>query len=63
LEWRVPGFVLQAEGLEPVGDVQLYQYHPPFTYGWQRVNEVLFVVKEKTAAAAAATTRGGGSRR
>lgn len=36
----------QAEGLTPVGDVVLNQYHPPFTYGWQRVNEVLFNVKE-----------------
>eukprot|EP00775_Hariotina_reticulata_P002437 gene2437-2740_t len=32
--------IVEAEGLEPVGDVQLYQYHPPFTYGWQR-NEFL----------------------
>jgi hypothetical protein len=37
----------QEEGLVPVGDVKLYQYHPPFTYGWQRVNEVLFEVREK----------------
>ncbi|WIA14919.1 hypothetical protein OEZ85_001632 [Tetradesmus obliquus] len=39
--------LLAAEGLVPVGEVKLYQYHPPFTYGWQRVNEVLFEVKEK----------------
>jgi hypothetical protein len=39
--------LLQEEGLVPVGDVKLYQYHPPFTYGWQRVNEVLFEVREK----------------
>lgn len=38
--------IMAAEGLTPVGDVVLQQYHPPFTYGWQRVNEVLFEVKE-----------------
>jgi hypothetical protein len=36
----------KAEGLVPEGSVVLHQYHPPFTYGWQRVNEVLFRVKE-----------------
>jgi hypothetical protein len=25
-----------------------YQYHPPFTFGIQRVNEVLYEVKEAT---------------
>eukprot|EP00882_Tetradesmus_deserticola_P003204 GHRQ01003397.1.p1 GENE.GHRQ01003397.1~~GHRQ01003397.1.p1 ORF type:complete len:250 (+),score=104.41 GHRQ01003397.1:109-858(+) len=39
--------LLAEEGLVPVGDVKLYQYHPPFTYGWQRVNEVLYEVREK----------------
>lgn len=38
--------LIKAEGLVPVGDVKLYQYHPPFTFGLQRVNEVLFEVKE-----------------
>lgn len=38
--------VMEDEGLTPVGDVVLHQYHPPFTYGWQRVNEVVFRVKE-----------------
>lgn len=28
-----------------------YQYHPPFTWGWQRLNEVLFEVQEAAAAA------------
>lgn len=36
----------QAEGLTPEGAVQLNQYYPPFTYGIQRVNEVLLRVKE-----------------
>jgi hypothetical protein len=36
----------QAEGLVPQGNVVLNQYHPPFTYGWQRVNEVCFEVRE-----------------
>eukprot|EP00879_Flechtneria_rotunda_P000495 GHRR01000599.1.p1 GENE.GHRR01000599.1~~GHRR01000599.1.p1 ORF type:complete len:254 (+),score=79.68 GHRR01000599.1:198-959(+) len=39
--------LIKAENLVPVGDVKLYQYHPPFTYGWQRVNEVMYEVKEK----------------
>ncbi|KAI8468954.1 MAG: SOUL hem-binding protein [Monoraphidium minutum] len=38
--------ILKAEGLAPEGDVTLMQYHPPFTYGWQRVNEVTFRVRE-----------------
>lgn len=38
--------IMQAEGLAPEGNVTLLQYHPPFTYGIQRVNEVQFVVKE-----------------
>lgn len=38
--------IMQAEGLVPEGNVTLMQYHPPFTYGWQRVNEVQFSVKE-----------------
>lgn len=38
--------IMKAEGLEPEGNVTLLQYHPPFTYGWQRVNEVLFNVKQ-----------------
>lgn len=46
--------MIRAEGLVPVGDVKLYQYHPPFTFGWQRVNEVLFEVKEGGPAGAAA---------
>jgi len=51
--------ILKAEGLEPEGDVMLYQYHPPFMYGFLRHNEVLYRIKEesnkqqdKTAAAA-----------
>eukprot|EP00878_Enallax_costatus_P014862 GHUV01015557.1.p1 GENE.GHUV01015557.1~~GHUV01015557.1.p1 ORF type:complete len:191 (+),score=60.85 GHUV01015557.1:456-1028(+) len=43
--------LMQAEGLVPKGDVKLYQYHPPFTYGWQRVNEVLFDIEDKSAKA------------
>lgn len=43
--------LLEAEGLVPVGDLQLLQYHPPFTWGWQRVNEVLYRVADKAAAA------------
>jgi SOUL heme-binding protein len=39
--------LITDEGLVPVGGVKLYQYHPPFTYGWQRVNEVLYEVKPK----------------
>lgn len=42
--------LMKAEGLVPKGDVQLYQYHPQFTYGRQRVNEVLSEVDEKSAA-------------
>jgi hypothetical protein len=38
--------LIKAEGLVAVGDVKLYQYHPPFTFGLQRVNEVLYEVKE-----------------
>eukprot|EP00877_Chromochloris_zofingiensis_P009120 jgi/Chrzof1/4461/Cz14g14040.t1 len=38
--------VMKEEGLVADGDVLLYQYHPPFTYGWQRRNEVLFYVKD-----------------
>ncbi|GBF93060.1 hypothetical protein Rsub_05671 [Raphidocelis subcapitata] len=38
--------ILKAEGITPEGAVQLNQYHPPFTYGIQRVNEVLFRIKE-----------------
>ncbi|KAF8056361.1 heme-binding-like protein [Scenedesmus sp. PABB004] len=37
--------LLAAEGLSPAGELRLYQYFPPFTYGWQRVNEVVFEVK------------------
>jgi hypothetical protein len=45
--------LMKAEGLVPKGDLKLYQYHPPFTYGWQRVNEVLFEVDEEAKSAAA----------
>ncbi|KIZ02468.1 SOUL heme-binding protein [Monoraphidium neglectum] len=38
--------IMEAEGLVPQGNVVLNQYHPPFTYGWQRVNEVCFEVRE-----------------
>lgn len=38
--------IMKAEGLTPEGAVQLNQYYPPFTYGIQRVNEVLLRVKE-----------------
>lgn len=40
--------LIRSEGLVPVGEVKLYQYHPPFTFGIQRVNEVLYEVKEAT---------------
>lgn len=56
---RASAHARQAEGLAPEGDVTLYQYHPPFTYGWQRVNEVLFRVAGAGAGAGAAG--GGGS--
>lgn len=36
--------ILRQEGLEPQGDLILNQYHPPFTWGWQRRNEVMYSV-------------------
>lgn len=34
-----------AAGLHYCWRMYRYQYHPPFTFGWQRVNEVLYEVK------------------
>ncbi|CAN0325454.1 unnamed protein product, partial [Discosporangium mesarthrocarpum] len=31
---------LGREGLSPVGDIMVYQYHPPFLPGFMRRNEV-----------------------
>lgn len=54
--------LLRAEGLEPMGPCNLWQYHPPFSPSWQRVNEVLMEVEggpaavERAAAQAAKTS-------
>ena len=37
---------LKQEGLEPVGSLHLWQYHPPFAPAWMRRNEVLLEIKE-----------------
>ena len=43
--------VLETAGLTPIGSVNLWQYHPPFSPAWMRRNEVLFEVEEDAAAA------------
>jgi hypothetical protein len=36
----------------------LYQYHPPFTFGFLRHNEVLFHIKEQPQAGTASPGKG-----
>jgi hypothetical protein len=36
---------MQAEGMETVGNIMLYQYHPPFAPAFLRRVEVLYNLK------------------